>query len=162
MNEETLLDMDDLDSLTLDNVDEAPEFMCPPSGHYLLGIKEASIQKKETDEGTKQSIRLIFFVRSTVELASQDDDLVPDGTLFSENFQGTKQGLEFFKTRMKKLLGEDLTGISIPDMLQFLPKQFGEEGDKDVNTVLRKVISKTDAGEFENPRFQKMEAVDRG
>jgi hypothetical protein len=96
-----------------------------------------------------------------VELASQDDDLVPDGTLFSENFQGTKQGLEFFKTRMKKLLGGDLDGISIPDMLAFLPKQFGETGEKDVNTVLRKVISKTDAGEFENPRFQKMEATDR-
>ena len=35
---ETLLDLDDLDSLTLDDVDEAPEFMAPPSGKYKLGI----------------------------------------------------------------------------------------------------------------------------
>ena len=159
---ETLLDMDDLDSLTLDNVDEAPDFMCPPSGKYLIGVKEASIQRKEDDEGTKQSIRIIYYVRNTMELNNQADDLVPPGTLFSENFQATKQGLEFFKTRMKKVLGEDLSGITIPDMLAFLPKQFGEDGSKDIETVLRKVVSKKDGTEYENVRFQKMETVDRG
>lgn len=159
---ETLLDLDDLDSLTLDDVDEAPEFMVPPSGKYKLGISQADIQSREKDGETKQSFRLIYFVQETIELANQDEDLVPVGTLFSENFQATKQGLEFFKSRMKKLLGDDLTGISIKDMLAFLPKQFDKEGDKSILTTMRKTLSKTEAGEFENVRFQKMEVVDRG
>ena len=131
-DEETLLDMDDLDSLTLDNVDEAPEYMIPPSGKYRLGITEASVQSREKDGETKQSMRITYQVRETLELNNQDDDLVPDKTLFSENFQATKQGLEFFKTRMKKLLGDDLTGISIKDMLEFLPKEYGEDGGKEI------------------------------
>jgi hypothetical protein len=158
--DETLLDLGDLDSLTLDDVDEAPDFMCPPSGKYYLGISDASIQKKEADGETKQSIRIIFFIRETLELNNQEDDLVPNGTLFSESFQGTKKGLEFFKSRARKLLGADIDGISIGDMMDFLPKQFGADGDKKIATVLKKIISKTDTGEFENPRFQKMDVVE--
>ena len=158
---ETLLDLDDLDSLTLDDVDEAPEFMAPPSGKYKLGITQADIQAREKDGETKQSFRLIYYVQQTLELANQDEDLVPDGTLFSENFQATKQGLEFFKSRMKKLLGDDLTGISIKDMLAFLPKQFNKDGDKSILTTMRKTITKQDGNEYENIRFQKMEVVNR-
>ena len=161
---ETLLDLDDLDSLTLDDVDEAPEFMAPPSGKYKLGITQADIQAREKDGETKQSFRLIYYVQDTIELANQDEDLVPVGTLFSENFQATKQGLEFFKSRMKKLLGDDLTGISIKDMLAFLPKQFDKDGDKSILTTLRKTLTKDkeSGNEYENVRFQKMEVVDRG
>jgi hypothetical protein len=162
-DEDTLLDIADLDALTLDDVDEAPEFMVPPSGKYKLGISAADIQTREKDGETKQAMRLIYFTRETLELNNQEEDEVPVGTLFSENFQATKQGLEFFKTRMKKLLGDDLSGVSIKDMLEFLPKQFGKEGDKDILTTMRKVLSKPDetGNQFENVRFQKIEVVDR-
>ena len=153
---ETLLDMDDLADLTLDGVEEAPEFMVPPSGKYRLGISKADIVKKEKDGEEKTSLRIIYFTKETVELASQDDDQVPNGSLFSENFQ-VPEGLKYFKPRMKKLLGDGISGISIKDMLEFLPTAFGEEGDKTILTTLRKTISKSDAGEFENVRFQKME-----
>jgi len=161
-DEETLLDMDSLDDLTLDGVDEAPEYMTPPSGKYRLGITESSIQSREKDNEIKKSIRITYQVRETLELNNQEDDLVPDRTLFSENFQVTKQGLEFFKTRMKKLLGDDLTGVKVPEMLEFLPKEFGEEGGKEILATQRKTISKDkDTGnEYENVRFQKMEVVD--
>lgn len=155
--EDTLLDLDDLDSMSLDGVDEAPEFMVPPSGKYKLGIASADIQSREKEGEEKKSMRIIYFTRETLELNDQEEDKVPDGTLFSENFQATKQGLEFFKSRMKKLLGDDLSGVSIKDMLEFLPKQFGKEGDKDILTTMRKVLK----DEFENVRFQKIEVVDR-
>lgn len=162
-DDDTLLDLDNLDTLTLDDVDEAPEFMVPPSGKYKLGISDADIQAREKDGETKQSMRLIFYVRETLELNNQEEDEVPPGTLFSENFQATKQGLEFFKSRMKKLLGDDLSGVSIKDMLEFLPKQFGKDGDKDILTTMRKTLSKPDGegNQFENVRFQKIEVVDR-
>lgn len=155
--EDTLLDLDDLDGLTLDGVDEAPEFMVPPSGKYKLGISSADIQSREKEGEEKKSMRIIYFTRETLELNNQEEDEVPNGTLFSENFQATKQGLEFFKSRMKKLLGDDLSGVSIKDMLEFLPKQFGKDGDKDILTTMRKVLK----DEFENVRFQKIEVVDR-
>jgi len=163
-DEETLLDMDSLDDLTLDDVDEAPEYMSPPSGKYRLGITESSIQSREKDGETKQSIRITYQVRETLELNNQEDDLVPDRTLFSENFQVTKQGLEFFKTRMKKLLGDDLTGVKVPEMLEFLPKEFGEEGGKEILATQRKTVTKDKetGNEYENVRFQKMEVVDKG
>lgn len=161
--DDTLLDLDNLDDLTLDGVDEAPEFMAPPSGKYRLGIKEASIQAREKDGVEKQSMRITYQIKETLELNNQEDDKVPDSTMFSENFQATKQGLEFFKSRMKKLLGDDLTGISIKDMLEFLPKQYGDDGDKDILTTLKKTLTKDKetGNEYENVRFQKMEQVDR-
>lgn len=162
MTDETLLDIGDLDDMTLDDVEDAAEFMCPPSGKYLLGIKESSIQNKEKDGVATQAVRIIYFVKETQELNNQEDDLVPAGTLFSENFQGNKIGMGFFKTRMKKLFGDEIQGLKIADMCDFLPKQFGEEGDKDILTVLKKVISNKDGNEYENVRFQKMEAIDRG
>jgi hypothetical protein len=155
--EDTLLDLDDLEAMNLDGVDEAPEFMVPPSGKYRLGIGTADIQTREKEGETKQAMRIIYFVRETIEVANQEEDEVPVGTLFSENFQATSQGLEFFKARMKKLLGDDLTGVSIKDMLDFLPKQFGKDGDKDILSTQRKTTS----GDFENVRFQKIEVVDR-
>lgn len=167
--EETLLDVDDLDSLTLDDVEAAPDFLTPPSGKYRLGVKDASIQKREVDGETKQSIRIIYQVRKTLELNNQEDDLVPDGSLFSENFNAPGEGLKFFKARMKKLLGDDLAGISIKDMLAFLPKQFGEDengqrGDQEILTTLKRVTTKDkeSGNEYENVRFQKIEVVPAG
>lgn len=161
--DETLLEIADLDALTLDDVEEAPEFMVPPSGKYKLGITDADIQTREKDGDTKQAMRIIYYVRETVEMNNQEEDKVPEGTLFSENFQATKQGLEFFKSRMAKLLGDDLSGVTIKDMLEFLPKQFGKEGEKDILTTMRKVLSKPDetGNQFENVRFQKIEVIDR-
>ncbi len=159
--QDTLLDMDDLDSLTLDGIEEAPEFMTPPSGRYTLGINKAEVFKRESEDGDTQAIRLIYFTRETIELNSQDEDKVPDGSLFSETF-GIPDGLKYFKTRMKKVLGDDVDGIKIKDMLEALPVAFGENGDKMIAATLKKTISKKDGNEYENVRFQKTEVVDRG
>lgn len=154
---ETLLDMDDLDALTLDDIEEAPEFLTPPSGRYKIGVSKAEIFKRDDS----QSIRVIYFTRETVELNEESEDEVPNGSLFSETF-GIPDGLKYFKTRMKKVLGDNVDGIKVKEMLEVLPQVFGEEGDKQIAVTLKKVVSKKDGNEYENIRFQKMEVEDRG
>ena len=160
MSEDSLLDMDDLDQLTLDNVEEAPEFMTPPSGRYKIGISKADVFKRETDEGDTQAIRVIYFTRATVELNNENEDEVPPGSLFSETF-GIPDGLKYFKTRMKKILGDNVDGIKVKEMLEALPAIFGEEGDKQISATIKKVVSKKDGNEYENVRFQRLEVEDR-
>ena len=159
--QETLLEMDDLDSLTLDDVEEAPEFMTPPSGRYNLGISKADIFKRESEDGETQAIRVIYFTRETIELNSAEEDRVPDGSLFSETF-GIPDGLKYFKTRMKQVLGGNVDGITIKDMLEALPTVFGEDGDKQISATLKKTVTKKDGNEYENVRFQKCSVIDRG
>lgn len=156
MNDETFLDMEDIDGVTLDDVEEAPDFLVPPSGEYMHGIHSTKVSTVDDEDGKRTSIRIIYFVDDTIEVTG-DEDPVPNGSLFSENFQWPK-GAPYFKNRMKKLLG-DISGVTVKDMLQYLESQYGPEGSKRIHTVQKKMITKSKDGqnEYENVRFVKMD-----
>ena len=93
----TLLDLESMADETLDEFQEAAEFINPPAGDYKLKSVSGKIAKFENDDGEKQSIRVIIGTVETLELASDEEPPVPDGSLFALSFQGTKEGLETFK-----------------------------------------------------------------
>lgn len=115
------LDLGAMMDETLDNIQEAPDFNNPPPGLYLLECKEAKVDKyttKKEPDVEKQRLKIIYAVSSTVELASQKEPPVPDGSLFSETFQATEEGLSYFKKRIREIMNaSDLAGVSLGDMM---------------------------------------------
>lgn len=143
---QTILDLDTLLDSTLDTVVDLPDYLNPPTGNYVLSVIEAEIKQGKPAEGKEKAkparIVLTYRVDQTVETEGMP---VPDGTLFTEGFQGTEEGLGYFKKQAKKLLNiEDLNGVSIRDLLESL---------KDVQTfdaVLTNKVSKVGEKEYEN------------
>lgn len=145
----TILDIDALLDSTLDSVPDMPDYLNPPTGTYVLSIIEAEIKAgKPADPAKKQAAKaarivITYRVDKTVET---DGIPVPDQTLFTEGFQGTEDGVAFFKKQAKKLLNvDDMAGITIRDILMAL---------KDVanfNAVIKTTTTSGDNGkEYEN------------
>lgn len=141
-NKNTILDLDELMDATLDAVADLPDFVTPPNGLYVLGIYEAEI-KKPKEAGKASRITLTYKVLQTIDTEGIP---VADNSLFNEGFQGTEQGLEFFKKRAIKIMNvSDLNGVPLREILA---------GMKDVEFKARIVVKNTkDAAtgkEYEN------------
>lgn len=119
MAENTILDLDALLNSSLDNVADVPDYLNPPTGSYTLSVVEAEIKAGKPAEGKTPAKAARIVVTYRVDQTKETEGIpVPDGTLFTEGFQGTEKGLEFFKKQSKKLLNvEDLNGVTIADIL---------------------------------------------
>lgn len=153
MTQSTILDLDTLLDSTLDTVADIPDYINPPNGTYRLGIHDAGIEKMDAREasGDKPArpagsrIKITYKVVGTVETKEPP---VADGTLFTETFMGTEEGLGFFKKQVKKIMnGEDITGVSMRDLLDGLK---GLEFDAVITT--RSTVSKGKTYENVNVR----------
>lgn len=123
---ETLLDLDNLDDISLAGIEAAPEFIEPPTGRYKLGVqaKMEEYEKDEKDaEGEKtgekvkaKRIRFTYSILETMELKDKKDLQPADGSLFSETFTATSEGLPYFKTRASAILG-DLGNATIKEVI---------------------------------------------
>lgn len=101
----TLLDLESLADESLEDIAEAPEYINPPAGDYILRSVSGEIRTYEEDDGTtRQSVRVVIAVKEALELVS-DEPPVPEGSLFSLSFQGTKEGLGAFKRELRKMTG---------------------------------------------------------
>lgn len=106
----TLLDLDSLLDTKMDSVETLPDYMNPPPGLYVLECTDAKIEKYKVKEDGKETgamgnrIKLTYKVVETVEVI-EGELPVPDGTLFTEGFQGTKEGLEYCKKACSRILG---------------------------------------------------------
>jgi hypothetical protein len=105
-----IIDVDsDLDG-SVDETNTAPEFVTPPNGKYrlkVLGVKIASRKAKNEETGEevdKNSARASIAVVETIEVA-EGDIPVPDGSMFSQQWQWTDQGKEYCKLFATKVLG---------------------------------------------------------
>ena len=150
INTSTILDIDALLDSTLDSVPDMPDYLNPPTGNYTLSVIEAEIKAgKPADPAKKQAAKaarlvITYKVDSTIET---DGIPVPDGTLFTEGFQGTEDGIAFFKKQAKKLLNvEDLSGVTIRDILEAL------KGVQNFNAMLKNTTTQSEDGkrEYEN------------
>lgn len=104
------LDLGAMMDETLDNIEEAVGFTNPPAGEYVINVKDCMVEKytpKPKDgvqEGEKQRFKLLYEVGSTISLADTKEQPVPDGSLFSETFMGTEEGLGYFKKRVREIM----------------------------------------------------------
>lgn len=115
------LDLGAMMEASLDSIPDAPDFSNPPAGEYRLLCKEAKIDKYETKKEPgveKQRLKILYAVEQTVSVAGNEPP-VPDGSMFSETFQATEQGLSYFKKRIKEIMNaSDLSGVTLGDMME--------------------------------------------
>jgi len=143
----TILDMDAMLDMKMDEVETLPDFVNPPAGNYRLACKGAKIEKyKSKKEPTveKTRIRTTYAVVETKEVAAGSVP-VADGTLFTETFMGTEEGLKYFKkTAMGILNVTDFEGATMKDVIDGLADQ-----EFDARITVR--VTKDEAGAtFEN------------
>jgi len=151
-NSLTILDVEALMNSTLDAVPDAPDFLAPPPGLYVLAVQKAKIESgKDKKEKPYTRIRVTHNVVQTVECQEAP---VPDGSMFSETFQATEEGLGYFKNRAKAILGvTDLAGVPISTILQEL------EG-KSFNAKLTiKLTPNPTGGNYENVQIRVIPAA---
>lgn len=125
----TLLDLESLADESLEDIAEAPEYINPPAGDYILRSVSGEIRTYKEDDGTtKQSIRVVIAVKEALELVS-DEPPVPEGSLFSLSFQGTKEGLGAFKRELRKMTGlEVLQPMTLNEYFQMLETELEFRG----------------------------------
>jgi len=116
----TILDLDAMMDIKMDDVETLPDFITPPPGLYSLKVKETKIEKYSTkaEPGTsKQRIRMTYVVVNTKEVAAGNIP-VADGSLFSETFTATEDGIKFFKKAAMGVLGvSSFEGATIKDVI---------------------------------------------
>ena len=118
----TPANMEDLLNQTLDGVVAAPDFSNPPAGEYRLEVKNA-VLKPPKEVGKNNSIVITYAVVVTYSVTEAEMP-VPDGTMFSENFQYTDKGLPYFMARVIAVLNvEDVAGVPIREMLSSIKGQ---------------------------------------
>lgn len=123
----TLLDLDALMDAEMDKVETLPDFVTPPAGSYILSVQEAKIEAFESKAKDNKPamkgnrIRVTYTVEKTLETSEMP---VKDGSLFSESFMGTEEGLKYFKRAAMNILNvTDLSGARLKDILDGLKGQ---------------------------------------
>jgi len=118
-----ILDLDELMDKKMNDVQTLPDYITPPPGLYMLSIKECTTEKydiKEDGKATGQKgtrIKIVYEVVSTIAV-NEGEEPVAEKSLFSESFQGSEQGLEFFKKAAMNILGvTDFEGASVRDVM---------------------------------------------
>lgn len=158
----TMLDLDAMLDIEMDKVETLPDYVTPPVGIYMLSVEECEVEKykqkvkdsqgKETGQTKDASrIRLVYKIESTVETS---DLPVKDGSLFSETFMGTEDGIKYFKKQAMNILNvNDLSGARLKDVM---------DGLKGVSFKARISIRKTDdgkGGSYENVQVRPAHAA---
>lgn len=149
----TILDLDSMLDQSMESVESLPDYVTPPPGNYILAIDKAEIVKS-TDPKKPSRLVITHKVVSTEQLASGvTEPEVADGSLFSEGFQGTEDGLKFFKRSAKNYMAvtdEAINAASVRDVLATLPSA------EPFRAVISHTKSKSDDGtqEYINLRIR--------
>lgn len=148
----SILDLDALLDSTMDNVPDVPDYLNPPDGNYVLSVPEAKLDTYENAKKEKVNVIVITYeIKSTIETKSVP---VPDGSLFTERFQATEDGLKYFKKRAIGILNvSDLNGVPIREVLASLK---GVEFE--AQTKIRKSVG-TNGQEYENINVRPLTAA---
>lgn len=148
MSEQTILDLDAMLDIEMDKVETLPDYVTPPPGIYLLKVEEAAVKeytikaKDNKPAGKGNRLNITYSVVKTIETT---DLPVKDGSLFSESFMATEDGIKFFKKQAMNIMNvTDLTGARMKDVL---------DGLKDIEFKSKITIRKTpdgSGGHYEN------------
>lgn len=122
MTKTTILDLDALMDMDLGSVETLPDFVSPAAGSYVLSISDVGIkQPKESEKDKASRIVLTYKIEETVECTEAP---FPNGSLFTESFQGTDEGVKYFKKQAMKLLASDVEGAKMREVMEGL-KEMG-------------------------------------
>lgn len=115
----TILDLDAIMGTKIDAVETVPDYVTPPPGIYMLGVKDCKIKKFEMKDGTKaQRIAITYEIKETLDIKG-DEPPYPNGSLFTDSFMGTEEGLKYFKKAAMNILRvSDFDGASMGDVMQ--------------------------------------------
>lgn len=124
-DDETLLDLDSLNNITMDTVEAAPEFINePPKGLYPLTVS-AKIERKANKEGVmKNKIRHIYAVAGAPILDNKNELVPAKGSMISETFEWNTEGQKYWKTRATGILG-DLGSATVGAVVKSLNEDAG-------------------------------------
>lgn len=124
----TILDLDALMDVKMNDIETLPDYITPPPGAYVLAIKDCTFDKYDVKDDNKKPtgqkgtrIKIVYSVVETVALEAGHEP-VPNGSLFSESFQGSEEGIKYFKKAAMNILGvTDFEGASLGDVKNELP-----------------------------------------
>lgn len=120
----TLLNLDDLLGQSLESVEAAPEFVQLENGVYTLTVSEAKAEKKASKDKAKGDYILLTLQYKVEEVVEQEGTPIKVGSLTSESFMFTEQGLPYFKGRIAQIAvanngsEEDVNGLSVKEALE--------------------------------------------
>lgn len=127
----SLLDLDALLGQSLSTTEAAPDFVTPENGVYIQTVVEAKAAKKDvkdkaaaTKEGKPTEYISLEFTYQINEIVEQEGQPIKPGSLYSERFMLTAQGLPYFKARVRDIAiasggaAEDVDGLSIGEALE--------------------------------------------
>jgi len=123
----TLLDLSSMMEETLDAITAAPDFVdSVPTGTYMLACSDCKIEHYETREKAKaQRIRMTFVIRNTIELSDANAVPVPNESMWSQTFQGTSDGVGYWKRDVAKML--DVASVDGTPFGQIMASIVGHE-----------------------------------
>ena len=127
----SLLNLDEMLGQSLAATEAAPDFITPENGDYGLSVSEAKATKKEVKdkataikEGKPTEYVSLEFTYTIDQIFEQEGQPIKPGSLFSERFMLTEQGLPYFKARVRDIAvatgaqAEDVDGLSIGEALK--------------------------------------------
>ena len=98
----TSINLNNLFDATMDQIEDAPEFITPPNGAYKVLVK--SVERKE-NKG-KNFVRFLYEVQEVVQLtgpvAPGENPPVPK-SMFSEQFNIDGEGIKYLKRHVKEV-----------------------------------------------------------
>lgn len=115
----TILDLDALMETSMDAVVTLPDYVTPSKGLYVLSLNNAEIKEGKDKEGNRTARLVITYkIEETVD---SEEPPFPNGSLFTESFTATEDGLAYFKKQAMKILNvSDMTGATLRDIFDGL------------------------------------------
>lgn len=156
VTDETLLDLDNVEDLDFDGIEAAPGFVDPPDGVYILNVTKATIESYKTKEGEARKRFAHYYQISKVEELADSGEQAPNiGDKFSERFMMNEQGIKYWKSKAKDIVGE-MGKVSVANVLAAL-----SSGDYSFKARVQTKKSKgKDGKEYRNVQVKVLERMD--
>lgn len=115
----TILDLDALLDTEMDKVETLPDYVKPGRSLLQLKIKEAGTKERKDKDGNKAvNLNIVYEIQETLE---SDEPPFPNGSLFSDRFQASEDGIKFFKKQAMAILNvKDMEGVKLRDVFEGL------------------------------------------
>lgn len=119
MSNETILDIDALLDTDMNAVETVPDYVTPGKSVLELKVANCEIKKgKNKEQQETQSIVITYEITNTVE---SDEPAYPNGSLFTERFTATEDGIKYFKKQSMKILNvASMEGAKMRDIIDGL------------------------------------------
>lgn len=125
MSDNTILDLEAMLDVSMGSVETLPDYQNPPAGNYVLTVSDAAVDKKKNKEGKENVLIVVTYkVDKTIEVSDTSEPPVSDGTLFTERFQVSEDGLKYFKAQAMRILNvKDVGDASLRDVIDSLKNE---------------------------------------